>query len=73
MVPLSCTLNTSPIAFIAIYRDGNLIDSRYYYDQVHYPILLEEANYEAGQELTVSVQYDWKLSPAPDYTVKVYS
>lgn len=36
-------------------------------------MLVKEDSYEAGDNFTISVQYDWHWSTARDYTVQVYS
>ena len=76
-VPLSCSLDTYPILLITAHlnsiNDANPDGLAYYYDQFHRPILIEEANYKAGDDLIIVVQYDWKWYPEPDYTLKLYS
>ena len=44
---------------------------KYYVEAAHDPMLLQ--GLEAGGEYRVGVTYEWLGSPAPDYTVKLYS
>jgi len=40
---------------------------------MHTPLLIEGGDLEPAGEYRVSVTYQWVGSPAPDYTVKLYS
>ena len=49
---------------------STLIESDYYEDSKHKPFSIE---YSPGKSFRILVSYKWYSSPAPDYTVKVYS
>jgi len=63
--------------YAALYKwDGESSDYieleyKYYEDAMTEPLVIKE--YAAQEEFIVYVQYEWLDSPAPDYTVKVYS
>lgn len=44
-----------------------------YYEDWYMPVMLEESEYEAGDEITITVLYDWVGRMSRDYTVSVYS
>lgn len=80
LIPNECASGTyqgyslpNPVVDISLYEDGSSSRTTYklYSDQFNYPLLL--TNYNAGVVFTITVQFTWFGSPAPDYTVKVYS
>jgi hypothetical protein len=52
---------------------GEEVDSLYYAEYFHKPILLKEKDYSKNSQYIIRVDYKWYNSPARDYTVKVYS
>ena len=44
---------------------------KYFYDQGHKPIMIEQWKY--GSRFKIEVTYQWFDSPSRDFTVKVYS
>ena len=68
---------TYPLLFFAVYNlnksTTNFIEYKYYVEQYQRPIVVQEADYAAGDVFKVSVQYLWFGSPASDFTVGVYS
>ena len=44
---------------------------KYYEDGLHNPVVLED--YKNNTEIVIYIQYEWFDSPAPDYTLKIYS
>jgi len=88
VVPKKCASGTdtdgstvsNPTTRQALYKAGataqtfaQMGETKYYQDQGHDPFMVKEADYAAGDVFAVYVKYDWWGSPAPDYTVKVYS
>ena len=80
MIPNECTSGTyqgyslpNPVTDLSLYEDSASSSTAYklYSDQFTYPILI--TSYSAGVVWKIKVQYTWFGSPAPDYTLKVYS
>jgi len=80
LIPNECTSGTyqgyslpNPVADITLYEDGSTANTAYklYSDQFVYPILL--TSYSAGVVFTMKVTFSWFGSPAPDYTLKLYT
>ena len=67
-----------PIVRYQVYtKNGQEIESfygqGYYQEQFPYSVIIPESDYRAGKTLIFYVKYEWMGSPAPDYTVSVYS
>lgn len=81
IIPNACTTGTMsngqsanyPVAYIAVYYGGTRIDYKYYLDQFHRPILIAASNTVGVEKYYIYVEYEYLGSPAPDYTLKVYS
>mmetsp|Transcript_15383 Transcript_15383/g.23677 ORF Transcript_15383/g.23677 Transcript_15383/m.23677 type:complete len:118 (-) Transcript_15383:196-549(-) len=75
MVPMICSMMTTPTVKLNVYigDSDTSFKQMYYYDQFSYPILVPEADYEAGDNIKITVDYTWNFYPTKDYTVKVYS
>mmetsp|Transcript_14015 Transcript_14015/g.23812 ORF Transcript_14015/g.23812 Transcript_14015/m.23812 type:complete len:87 (+) Transcript_14015:1228-1488(+) len=61
---------------LAVYRNEVLVEEVRYGLQPWFfskPILVKEAEYESGDQFRIEVQYDWEMSPSPDFTLKIYS
>lgn len=79
IVPYQCTTGHTmngqftnyPVVYIAIFKERERIAKKYYADQGHVPIYIPDQ--KGGHEYTIYVEYEWMGSPAPDYTLKVYS
>ena len=56
-----------------VYRNTHYIGYKWYYDQFHYPFIIAENDYKAGDTILIKVLWDWNKSPAKDYTLKIYS
>jgi hypothetical protein len=50
-----------------------LVDGAHFSEVKHKVIVVNETDYEAGDQFELRVRYDWNGSPARDFTVKVYS
>jgi hypothetical protein len=79
IIPYSCTtgyttndlLTYYPLAYMMI-RNGDIqLSTKYYMDYGHDPYMTSA--YNAGDEIFITVQYEWMGSPHKDYTLKVYS
>ena len=67
---------THPLLYFALYdqsNPGRIIAYKYYVEQFQKPIIVKEADYSAGTQFKIVVRFLWFDSPAPDYTVSVYS
>jgi len=75
MVPTQCTpIYPQPLVDIYIYQNGVNLENKYYMDYLNEPMLIAEADYEAGDTWTFEIDYWWFSGRTPrDYTVKVYS
>jgi hypothetical protein len=50
-----------------------LIEELTYSENWYMPVMVEEADYEAGDVFTLTVTYDWIGRMSRDYTISVYS
>lgn len=64
-----------PSVFFAMYKNdaSSYVSYQYYYAQFNKPILINSADYAAGDVFKYSVRYFFVSSPVRDYTVQVYS
>ena len=66
-------MNPFPYVTFTILKNGVSIAKNGYYEYRQIPVLVSEGKYNKGDKFTVTVRYNWRNSPANDYTVSVYS
>lgn len=79
IIPKTCTQGTissgqtvtAPVAYLAVYINNNLQETKYYVDTAATPIIV--SSYNAGDEIKIASQYEFMNSPGNDVTVKIYS
>ena len=68
--PYSCSNDVVPLVTINVFRNGDLIKKRHYYDQYPRPIMLKD---QGAADFLVKVHYKWNRYSVKDYAVIVYT
>lgn len=82
IVPTPCTTGTYsasnyntnyPVTLFQLYNGGTRLEYKYYMDQKHSYMTVDSSTSASYQDYVIYVKYYWATSPAPDFTLKVYS
>lgn len=81
IIPIQCTATDNPYGTsyfwpqvdIAVYQGLNRIGTNTYFEQFHQPTLLSSKDHRAFNHISIYATFQYYGSPAPDYTIKVYS